>query len=199
MDEVVTVNQLLFTFKPEYGKLIEINSPAAGIITALPVENNQVTHGELFAEMSIQAQSFVLPLVVPYMQCFRGGYVREIFVKVGDTVTVNQLLITIEPDDRSGKIIKIFSPAVGAITALTCDLGDRVWSGNVISQIGVQVPYDSCETSPLYGVSKAVQKSCSDARDNNSMISNLERLAALKEKGFITDSEFEQQKRKLFE
>ena len=58
------------------------------------------------------------------------------------------------------------------------------------------IPYEHDGTSHVCGASKASPETSSDAKDDD-LISKLEKLATLKEKGFITDSEFEQQKKKL--
>ena len=59
------------------------------------------------------------------------------------------------------------------------------------------IPYEHDGTSHVCGASKAEPQMPLDTKESDDLISKLERLASLKEKGFITDSEFEQQKKKL--
>lgn len=59
------------------------------------------------------------------------------------------------------------------------------------------IPYEHDGTSHVCGASKLEPQMTVDAKVSDDLISKLERLASLKEKGFITDSEFEQQKKKL--
>lgn len=56
-------------------------------------------------------------------------------VKVGDTVTAEQSLFTVESDKAS---MEIPSPAAGTITALTLKIGDTVNVGDVVGQMSVQ-------------------------------------------------------------
>lgn len=59
------------------------------------------------------------------------------------------------------------------------------------------IPYEHDGTSHLCGASKTASQINLDVKESDDLISKLERLVSLKEKGFITDSEFEQQKKKL--
>lgn len=59
------------------------------------------------------------------------------------------------------------------------------------------ISYEHDGTSHVCGASKAEPQMPLGLKESDDLISKLERLASLNEKGFITDSEFEQQKRKL--
>ncbi|MEG1065862.1 dihydrolipoyllysine-residue acetyltransferase, partial [Comamonas sp.] len=66
---------------------------------------------------------------------FKDVAVIEMLVKVGDTVTLEQSLFTVESDKAS---MEIPSPSAGTITALSIKLGDTVNIGDVVGQITVQ-------------------------------------------------------------
>lgn len=59
------------------------------------------------------------------------------------------------------------------------------------------IPYEHDGTSHVCGASEAEPPKSIGSKESDDVISKLERLASLKEKGFITEIEFEQQKKKL--
>ncbi|MGV4428965.1 biotin/lipoyl-containing protein, partial [Pandoraea pneumonica] len=62
-----------------------------------------------------------------------GGYddvpVIEVLVKVGDTVTAEQSLVTLESDKAS---MDVPSPAAGVVKELKVNVGDKVSEGSLI-------------------------------------------------------------------
>ncbi|MBS7349876.1 MAG: dihydrolipoyllysine-residue acetyltransferase [Comamonas sp.] len=76
-----------------------------------------------------------LEIRIPDIGDFEDVAVIELLVKVGDTVTEEQSLCTVESDKAA---MEIPSPAAGTITALTLQLGDKVNAGDVIGQMTVQ-------------------------------------------------------------
>jgi len=72
---------------------------------------------------------------IPDIGDFKDVAVIEILVKVGDTVTAEQSLFTVESDKAS---MEIPSPAAGTITALTVKIGDKVNVGDVVGQMSAQ-------------------------------------------------------------
>ncbi|WP_120967978.1 dihydrolipoyllysine-residue acetyltransferase [Comamonas sp. lk] len=81
------------------------------------------------------AASSTVDLKIPDIGDFKDVAVIEMLVKVGDTVTVEQSLFTVESDKAS---MEIPSPTAGTITALTIKVGDTVNIGDVVGQITVQ-------------------------------------------------------------
>ncbi|MBS7781491.1 biotin/lipoyl-containing protein, partial [Acidovorax sp. CCYZU-2555] len=73
-----------------------------------------------------------IALKIPDIGDFKDVAVTEILVKVGDTVTAEQSLFTVESDKAS---MEIPSPAAGVIKALTLKVGDTVNIGDVIGEI----------------------------------------------------------------
>ena len=69
---------------------------------------------------------------VPDIGDFKDVEVIEVLVKAGDSVTVEQPLITLESDKAS---IDIPSPGSGIIEQLLVQLGDRVNEGNLIATL----------------------------------------------------------------
>ncbi|WP_284336548.1 dihydrolipoyllysine-residue acetyltransferase [Comamonas sp. NoAH] len=76
-------------------------------------------------------------IVIPDIGDFKDVAVIEMLVKVGDTVTAEQSLFTVESDKAS---MEIPSPAAGTITALTLKLGDTVNVGDVVGTMSVEGP-----------------------------------------------------------
>ncbi len=72
---------------------------------------------------------------IPDIGDFKDVAVIEILVKVGDVVTAEQSLFTVESDKAS---MEIPSPAAGTITALNIKLGDVVNVGDVVGAMSVQ-------------------------------------------------------------
>ena len=73
-----------------------------------------------------------MEIKVPDIGDFKDVPVIEVLVKVGDTVTLEQSLITVESDKAT---MEIPSPEAGVITALAVKLGDVVNTGSVIGTI----------------------------------------------------------------
>ena len=81
------------------------------------------------------AASSTVDLKIPDIGDFKDVAVIEMLVKVGDTVTLEKSLFTVESDKAS---MEIPSPSAGTITALSIKLGDTVNIGDVVGQITVQ-------------------------------------------------------------
>ena len=76
-----------------------------------------------------------MDIKIPDIGDFKDVAVIEMLVKVGDTVTAEQSLFTVESDKAS---MEIPSPAAGTITALTLKIGDTVNVGDVVGTMSVQ-------------------------------------------------------------
>jgi dihydrolipoamide dehydrogenase len=74
---------------------------------------------------------------VPDIGDFDEVAVIELLVKVGDTVAVDQSLITVESDKAS---MEIPSSHAGVVTALKVKLGDKVKQGSVIVSVDAAAP-----------------------------------------------------------
>ena len=75
-----------------------------------------------------------IDIKVPDIGDFKDVPVIEVLVKVGDTVTKEQSLITVESDKAT---MEIPSPEAGVITSLSVKLGDVMNTGVVIGMIEV--------------------------------------------------------------
>ncbi|HDO1331279.1 TPA: SHOCT domain-containing protein [Aeromonas veronii] len=72
--------------------------------------------------------------------------------------------------------------------------GGAVMQCSVCDEI---IPYEHDGSSHVCGVNDFEQATSTSQKENDDLISKLERLASLKEKGFITEKEFEEQKNKI--
>ena len=70
-----------------------------------------------------------IDIQVPDIGDFDEVAVIELLVKIGDTVSVDQSLITVESDKAS---MEIPSSHAGVVTALKVKLGDKVKQGSVV-------------------------------------------------------------------
>ena len=70
-----------------------------------------------------------LDIKVPDIGDFADVAVIELMVKVGDTIKVDQSLLTVESDKAS---MEIPSSNAGVVTALLVKLGDKVKEGSLM-------------------------------------------------------------------
>ena len=111
-----------------------VSAPAAPVAEQKAPEV-QATPAEAAPAAVASTAASTIDLVVPDIGDFQDVAVIELLVKVGDTVTEEQSLFTVESDKAS---MEIPSPAAGTITALTLKLGDKVNAGDVVGQMTVQ-------------------------------------------------------------
>ena len=78
----------------------------------------------------------LIDVQVPDIGDFDEVAVIEVLVNVGDTVAVDQSLVTVESDKAS---MEILSSHAGVVKALTVKLGDKVTKGSVLLQVEAQV------------------------------------------------------------
>ena len=78
----------------------------------------------------------LIDVQVPDIGNFDEVAVIEVLVNVGDTVAVDQSLVTVESDKAS---MEIPSSHAGVVKALTVKLGDKVTKGSVLLQVEAQV------------------------------------------------------------
>ena len=77
---------------------------------------------------------------VPDIGSFKDVEVIEVLVNVGDSVSVEGSLITIESDKAS---MEIPSPVAGTVTELKIKVGDRVSEGSLILLMDVAAAGDT--------------------------------------------------------
>lgn len=74
----------------------------------------------------------IIQVKVPDIGDFKEVEVIELMVKVGDTVKVDQSLITVESDKAS---MEIPSSHAGVVTALKIKLGDKIAEGSILLEL----------------------------------------------------------------
>ena len=87
-----------------------------------------------------------IDIKVPDIGDFEEVAVIELLVKVGDTVKVEQSLITVESDKAS---MEIPSSHAGVITGLSIKIGDKVKEGSVIMTMDVAGDATAVRTEPV--------------------------------------------------
>ncbi|MDE0790508.1 MAG: biotin/lipoyl-binding protein, partial [Woeseiaceae bacterium] len=92
-------------------------------------------------------------LRVPDLGDFEDVEIIEVFVAVGDTIAVEDPLITIETDKAS---IDVPAEVAGKIVSLSVDVGSKVSTGNILAEITPSaVPdklHDEAQVVVLVGV-----------------------------------------------
>ena len=78
----------------------------------------------------------LIDVQVPDIGDFDEVAVIEVLVNVGDTIAVDQSLVTVESDKAS---MEIPSSHAGVVKAMTVKLGDKVTKGSVLLQVEAQV------------------------------------------------------------
>ena len=76
----------------------------------------------------------IIDIKVPDIGDFAEVGVIELLVQPGDSVTVDQSLITVESDKAS---MEIPSPAAGVVEEVLCKLEDEVGTGDLIFKLKV--------------------------------------------------------------
>jgi len=76
--------------------------------------------------------SETVPVVVPDIGDFDSVDIVEVLVGVGDDVSVDQSLITLESDKAS---MEVPSPAAGRVVEIAVELGGQVGEGDLILRI----------------------------------------------------------------
>lgn len=111
-------------------------APAAEAVAPAPVaDTKQAETAAAPVPAAPAAAASSINIQIPDIGDFKDVAVIEILVKVGDVVTAEQSLFTVESDKAS---MEIPSPAAGTITALNIKLGDVVNVGDVVGAMSVQ-------------------------------------------------------------
>ena len=97
-----------------------------------------------------------MDIQVPDIGDFDEVAVIELLVKVGDTVAVDQSLITVESDKAS---MEIPSSHVGVVTALKVKLGDKVKQGSVIASLDAVIASEAKQPQTASASGLAVTES----------------------------------------
>lgn len=158
---VVAVDDPLVTLESDKATL-DVPAPAAGTVSEVRINvGDRVSQGDLVAILDAEGQAGVPPkervhesahpvpqggadygspsgvyerieVTVPDIGDFSGVPVIEVHVSAGDTVTVEQPLITLESDKAT---MDVPAPAAGTVVALRVSTGDTVSEGSPILQL----------------------------------------------------------------
>ncbi|AIJ08869.1 MULTISPECIES: pyruvate dehydrogenase complex dihydrolipoyllysine-residue acetyltransferase [Edwardsiella] len=145
----VDAEQSLITVEGDKASM-EVPSPQAGVISAIKVAvGDKVTTGSLIMEFeaadaaqpAAQAQPAAAPAAAAQVRDVQvpdiGGdevEVTEILVKVGDSVSAEQSLITVEGDKAS---MEVPAPFAGVVQSITVATGDKVKTGSPIMTFSI--------------------------------------------------------------
>jgi len=147
----VSAEQSLITLESDKSSM-EIPSPHGGKVTELLVKvGDKISEGDLIARVDAQeAESTeaapttedtssassgaaeIVNVVVPDIGDFEEIEVIEVLVNAGDSVTLDQSLITLESDKAS---MEIPSTVAGPINSVAVSVGDKISHGAVIAEI----------------------------------------------------------------
>jgi len=154
----VTAEQSLITLESDKASM-EIPSTDDGTITELLIKiGDKISQGDVFARVAASAAADAAPsaepasepevpvatapaaggdavtsqVMIPEIGDFEEIEVIEVLVSVGDTVELDQSLITLETDKAS---MEIPSTAAGTITSMPVSVGDKVSQGDLVAVI----------------------------------------------------------------
>ncbi|MGO3745940.1 MAG: dihydrolipoyllysine-residue acetyltransferase [Alcaligenes aquatilis] len=158
--ETIEVEQSLITVESDKASM-EIPSSDAGVVKSIKIKlGDKVKEGSLVLELETAEGAQAAPAAepakaeaapaaaaapaggeqqvtvqVPDIGDARDVDVIEIMVQVGDTIEVDQSLITVESDKAS---MEVPSSHAGVVTAIKVKLGDKVSQGSDILELTVQ-------------------------------------------------------------
>ena len=118
---------------PAQAPAAESVAPSAAAAPVSDTKQTETTAAPAPAAPAAAASS--INIQIPDIGDFKDVAVIEMLVKVGDVVTAEQSLFTVESDKAS---MEIPSPAAGTITALSIKLGDVINVGDVVGTMSVQ-------------------------------------------------------------
>ncbi|MFM2111828.1 MAG: dihydrolipoyllysine-residue acetyltransferase, partial [Pseudomonadota bacterium] len=142
--DTVKVEQSLITVESDKASM-EIPCSHAGVVKEIKVKvGDKVSEGTLVLMLEAEgaaAAPVAAPAVapaaagpvevrVPDIGDFKDVAVIEVFVKAGDTIKVEQSLITVESDKAS---MEIPSSVAGVITEMKVKVGDKVNIGDLLA------------------------------------------------------------------
>ena len=136
---------------------VAVNSDSANINNA-DSSASQTTTSEPTPDSSANAQNATgsnATVVVPDIGEFEEIEVIELLVNVGDTVTLDQSLITLESDKAS---MEIPSPEAGIVDAILVGVGDRVSHGHPIIELSNVQKQESAQTRESIPVNAGVEQ-----------------------------------------
>ncbi|MBV53797.1 MAG: dihydrolipoamide acetyltransferase [Coxiellaceae bacterium] len=149
--DTVAVDDALVTLESDKASM-EVPSPVAGTIESIAVSvGDKLSEGGLVLTVATGATSNVIvddssnavkesdlsstgvqPIIIPDIGGADAVDIIEISVTVGDSVALDDPLMTLESDKAS---MEVPSPLAGQIVELTVAVGDKVSEGDVIGQI----------------------------------------------------------------
>ncbi|EOL8970960.1 pyruvate dehydrogenase complex dihydrolipoyllysine-residue acetyltransferase [Cronobacter dublinensis] len=148
--------------KVETGKLIMIFDSADGAAAAAPAkaeEKKEAAPAQSAAPAAAAAKDVNVPDI--------GGdevEVTEILVKVGDSVTAEQSLITVEGDKAS---MEVPAPFAGKVKEIKINTGDKVSTGSLIMVFEVEGAAPAAEAKPQVTEQAASAPAAAGAKDVN--------------------------------
>lgn len=145
--DVVSVEQALITLESDKATM-DVPSPGAGRVASIALKvGDKVSQGGLVLTLETAAEapraepvappvasgpsaSSKITVLVPDIGDFKDVPVIDVLVKVGDPVSLEQALLTLESDKAT---MDVPSPAVGHIESLLVRVGDKVAQGTPIA------------------------------------------------------------------
>ena len=148
-DRIGEGSVLLLLETAEAAQPVAAAAPAASAPPAVVAELAQALNSFTPAAPAAVVTS-LQPLVVPDIGDFSEVAVIELLVKVGDRVSLDQSVVTVESDKAS---MEIPATAAGVITELKVALGDKVAKGSVLAMVqaegAVAAPVSAPVTAPV--------------------------------------------------
>ncbi len=151
VDDKIQADDSIITLESDKASM-EIPSPSAGIVTQININlgdkikqgdslinletskesaNNTKSSGSS-AKLTTESSTKIMPVVVPDIGDFDEVEVIEVLVSVGDDLSKEDSIITLESDKAS---MEIPTPIAGKVVDIKVSLGDQVTLGDLILEI----------------------------------------------------------------
>ena len=134
-------------------------APVAASPAAVPAAPAQAAAAPAPAQTSAPAASGSIDVRVPDIGDFKDVTVIEVLVKVGDSIKVEQSLITVESDKAS---MEIPSSSAGVLKELKVKVGDKINIGDLLAVVEGSAPAaasDAAATSASQSTAQAAPQS----------------------------------------
>ncbi len=130
LGDKVAMGSLVLVLETAAGAAAAPAAPASAPAAASAATAAAATTAVPAAPAAVAATTGPVPIVVPDIGDFDEVAVIEVFVKVGDSVKVEQSLITVESDKAS---MEIPSSHAGTVTQVLVKVGDKVKKGSPVA------------------------------------------------------------------
>lgn len=151
-------------------------SSAGTVADSKPV--SQVTESSPAPAPVSQAQSYSMTVAVPDIGGAKGVDVIEVMVSVGDVISKDSSIVTLEGDKAT---MEIPSPVSGTVEKVLIKVGDKVEQGVALLEVNVQAentsnssqPVTTAVNTPTTAITASIPSSSAPTREQNTVVAQV--------------------------